>query len=78
MRQVIGLIIAVSAMVRVLQVPIELTSTLEKWPGLPFDMRVVVVGLLSTPNNPSFRERVVGYREMRRFSSKLSRRKCVQ
>lgn len=39
MLQVIGLIVAVYAMVRVIQVPIEMTAGREEWLGLPFKTR---------------------------------------
>lgn len=47
MIQVIGLIIAVYALVRFIQVPIEMTSGHEQWLGIPFLARVIVVAGLS-------------------------------
>lgn len=47
MLQVIGLIVAVYAMVRVVQVPIEMTSTKEEWLGLPFTVRFFILAGIS-------------------------------
>ena len=47
MLQVIGLIIAVYAMVRVVQVPIEMTATKEVWLGLPFQVRFFILAGIS-------------------------------
>lgn len=43
MLQVIGLIVAVYAMVRVIQVPIEMTAGREEWLGLPFKIRFFIL-----------------------------------
>ena len=43
MLQTIGLIVAVYAMVRVVQVPIEMTATKEEWLGLPFKVRFFIL-----------------------------------
>ncbi len=47
MLQVIGLIVAVYAMVRVVQVPIEMTATKEEWLGLPFKVRFFILAGVS-------------------------------
>lgn len=47
MLQVIGLIVAVYAIVRVLQVPIEMTATKEIWLGMPFMVRFIILTAIS-------------------------------
>ena len=47
MLQVIGLIVAVYAMIRVVQVPIEMTATKEEWLGLPFKLRFFILSGIS-------------------------------
>lgn len=47
MLQVIGLIVAVYAMVRVVQVPIEMTAGREEWLGLPFKTRFFILAGIS-------------------------------
>ena len=47
MLQVIGLIVAVYAMVRVIQVPIEMTANKEEWLGLPFTVRFFILAGVS-------------------------------
>ena len=47
MLQVIGLIVAVYAMVRVVQVPIEMTANREEWLGLPFMARFYILAGIS-------------------------------
>lgn len=47
MLQVIGLIVAVYAMVRVVQVPIEMTAGREEWLGLPFNVRFFILAGVS-------------------------------
>ncbi len=47
MLQVIGLIVAVYAMIRVLQVPIEMTATKEEWLGFPFNVRFFILAGIS-------------------------------
>ena len=47
MLQVIGLIVAVYAMIRVVQVPIEMTATKEEWLGVPFKVRFFVLSAIS-------------------------------
>ena len=47
MLQVIGLIVAVYAMVRVVQVPIEMTAAREEWLGLPFKLRFFILAGIS-------------------------------
>jgi len=47
MLQVIGLIVAVYAMVRVVQVPIEMTANREEWLGLPFRTRFFILAGIS-------------------------------
>ena len=47
MIQIIGLIIAVYAMVRVIQIPIEMTSTKEEYLGLSFKIRLLILTGLS-------------------------------
>lgn len=47
MLQVIGLIVAVYAMIRVVQVPIEMTATKEEWLGMPFKVRFIILTAIS-------------------------------
>lgn len=47
MLQIIGLIVAVYAMVRVIQVPIEMTATKDEWLGLPFKTRFFILAGIS-------------------------------
>lgn len=47
MLQIIGLIVAVYAMVRVIQVPIEMTATKDEWLGLPFKVRFFILAGIS-------------------------------
>ena len=47
MIRIIGLIIAVYAMVRVIQVPIEMTATQEEYLGLSFKIRLLILTVLS-------------------------------
>lgn len=47
MLQIIGLIVAVYAMVRVVQVPIEMTATREEWLGIPFKVRFFILSGIS-------------------------------
>ena len=47
MLQTIGLIIAVYTMVRVIQIPIEMTATKEDYLGLPFKIRLLILTVLS-------------------------------
>ena len=47
MLQLIGLIVAVYAMVRVVQVPIEMTATKDEWLGLPFKTRFFILAGVS-------------------------------
>lgn len=43
MLQTIGLIVAVYAMARIVQVPLEMTATREVWMGMPHFARVAIV-----------------------------------
>ncbi|MSQ94418.1 MAG: hypothetical protein EXR98_07665 [Gemmataceae bacterium] len=47
MLKVIGMIVAVYAMIRVIQVPIEMTATKEEWLGLPFKIRFFILAGIS-------------------------------
>jgi len=47
MLQVIGLIVAVYAMIRVIQIPIEMTATQDQWLGLPFNVRLFILAGIS-------------------------------
>lgn len=47
MLQIIGLIVAVYAIVRVIQVPIEMTATKDEWLGLPFKTRFFILAGIS-------------------------------
>ena len=47
MIQIIGLIIAAYAMVRVIQIPIEMTATKEEYLGLSFKIRLLILTVLS-------------------------------
>ncbi|WP_020470881.1 hypothetical protein [Zavarzinella formosa] len=47
MFQVIGLIIAVYAMIRMIQIPIEMTAGREDWLGMPFKIRFFIIAGVS-------------------------------
>ncbi len=47
MLQIIGLIIAVYAMVRLIQVPIEMSAVKDVWLGMPFLVRFLILAAVS-------------------------------